>query len=45
MDPESWAEALGVSLPGESGSEGVSNVSLSSILFSFFFWFFMMVVE
>ena len=30
---------------GVSGAGGVSNVSLSSILFYFFFWFFVMVAE
>ena len=40
MEPESWVEALGVSVTGASSSWEVSNVSLSSIIFSFFFYFF-----
>ena len=33
MDPESWAEALGLSSPGGSGSGVVLIVALSSIFF------------
>ena len=39
MDPESWAEALGLSSPGGSGSGVVLIVALSSIFFLLFLVF------
>ena len=45
VEPVSWPEALGVSAPGLSGEIVLSIVTLSSIFFSLFFWFFMVLVE
>ena len=41
----SWVEALEISAPGTSGAVVVSIVTLSPIPFSFFFWFFMVLVD
>ena len=45
VDPASWAEALRLSAPGVSGEIVMSIVTLSSIFFSLFFWFFIVLVE